>query len=201
MPGSEVDVWQVRLDEEGGWLPPAADEWERAARLQRQEGQRRYLRSHAALRAILARYAPAPLEFAAGDHGKPYLSSSPEIKFNLSHSGERALVAVSVGLEVGVDIEKLRPLSQCLSIAERFFPAIEFQALSEVSLDGREAAFFRSWTFIEARLKARGIGLYGIGTDGEGEWPVAPVEVDQGYFGAVAVNRAQVAVRVHRFEP
>ena len=199
--GCEVDVWLVRLDEEGEWLPPLAAEWERAERLRQLDGRRRYLRSHAALRSVLGRYTEVPLELIAGEHGKPYLSSSPELMFNLSHSAERALIAVARDIEVGVDIERLRPLQQYLSIAERFFPPAAFQALTELPDEGRESAFFRSWTFIEAKLKARGIGLYGAGTELDGEWSVAPVEVDPGYVGAVAVNRSGVQVRVHRFQP
>ena len=191
----------MRLDQDAAWLPPLPIEQERAERLIREDGRRRYLRSHAALRSILAKYTDVPLEFSLGQHGKPYLSSSPELNFNLSHSSERALIAFSRDVEVGVDIERLRPLERCLDLAERFFPPADFESLSEVPPEGREAAFFERWTVIEAKLKARGIGLYGAGADLDGEWSVSPVPVDANYYAAVAVNCPSVSLKLHHFEP
>jgi len=183
-----VDVWVVPLDGESGWLPPTPTEAERAARFVNSRLQRRYLRSHAALRAILGTYTAAPLDFAAGEYGKPYLSSDIELKFNLSHSDGMALVAVVRGIEIGVDVERFRPMPECMTLAERFFPPLEAATLAEAPPQGREVEFFRAWTRIEARLKARGIGLYGAGAELGGEWTVLPVEVGEDYTACVAAN-------------
>jgi len=198
--GGTVDVWLVRLDQDGDWLPPTPAERDRAERFVSQELRERHLRSHAALRAILRRYTPTPgsdPDFALAEHGKPYLPAVPELKFNLSHSHQLALVAVALGMEVGVDVERLRPLPDCLAIAERFFPSADAAALAEAPADRREHEFFRRWTRIEAVLKARGIGLYGAGTEPAGDWTVQPVDVGAGYAAAVAAPLAGVTVKVH----
>ncbi len=195
----QVDVWVVPLDAAAVWLPPTAEESERAARFVSEPLRRRYLRSHAALRAILRTCTAAPLDFAAAEHGKPYLAAAPELKFNLSHSHEMALVAVSRDVEVGVDVERLRPMADCMAIAERFFPPTEAAALAEAPLAAREVEFFRRWTRIEAKLKARGIGLYGAGAELDGEWTVLPIDAGPEYTASVAANCSEIKVRTHAF--
>jgi 4'-phosphopantetheinyl transferase len=192
----EVDVWTVRLDTERDWLPPTPAEAERAARFSFDHLGRRYLRSHAALRAILRKYTGMPLDFATAEHGKPYLPAAPQLQFNLSHSHEMALVAVAQGFEVGVDVEWFRPLPQCMAIAERFFPPLEAAALADLALAEREQEFFRRWTGIEAKLKARGVGLFGAGAELDGEWCVVPVDVGPEYTASVAAGGGEFAVRL-----
>lgn len=160
---------------------------------------RRYLRSHAALRAILREFTTVPLDFAVAEHGKPYLPAIPDLQFNLSHSHERALIAVGREIPIGADIEWLRPLPEHLAIAERFFPPAEFAALAETQLQGREDEFFRRWTRIEAVLKARGVGLYGAGIEPEGEWSVLPVEAGEGYVASIAAGCAAIQLRPRHF--
>jgi 4'-phosphopantetheinyl transferase len=167
----EVHVWLVRLEGETAAL--------------RQE------RSHQALRAILERVTGAPVEFAVAEKGKPYLPGAPEVRFNLAHSHELALVGVALGVDVGVDIERLRPLPEYAAIAERFLPPSERE-----DLDERD--FFRRWTRIEAKLKARGVGLYGAGAELGGEWTVEPIDAGEGFAAAVAVERAGMRVVVVR---
>jgi 4'-phosphopantetheinyl transferase len=112
-----------------------------------------------------------------------------------------ALVAVAFQMEVGVDVERLRPLPECLAIAERFFPPGEAAALALTPPDRREHEFFRRWTRIEAMLKARGIGLYGAGASLDGEWTVLPVDVGERYTAAVAAARPGLTVRARLFAP
>jgi 4'-phosphopantetheinyl transferase len=184
----DADVWVVHLDADIHWLPPTPAEAERAARFVSEPLRRRYLRSHAALRAILRTYTAAPLDFALAEHGKPYLPGDPDLKFNLSHSDERALVAATRGIDIGVDVERFRPLRECMAIAERFFPPLEAAALADSPSEEREAEFFRRWTRIEAKLKARGIGLYGAGTELEGDWRVIAIDAGPEYTASAAAN-------------
>ena len=142
----EVHVWRVRLNR-GKASPPTAGEAARAARLLTPTLRRRYLRAHAALRDILGSVTAAPLEFAVHEKGKPYLALQPEIRFNLAHSREMALVAVARDVEVGVDIERVRPLPEYAAIAERYFPE-GFTAPTGVR------GFFRS--FASGRPRAEG---------------------------------------------
>jgi 4'-phosphopantetheinyl transferase len=198
---NQADVWIVRLDLAGSWLAPTPAESERAVRLVSDTLRQRYLRSHSALRAILRNYTGSPPEFAAAEYGKPYLPAVPDLKFNLSHSHDMALVAVANGLEVGVDVETLRPLRECMAIAERFFPPLESAALADAAPECRESEFFRRWTRIEAKLKARGTGLYGAGAELDGEWTVVPIDTGPEYTASFAANCAGVTVRPRPFTP
>jgi 4'-phosphopantetheinyl transferase len=188
---TEIHVWRIDLDHARVPLPTAGES-ARAARIGSPEAAARYLRSHAALRDILGRYTQAPLEFALHEKGKPYLPLSPEVRFNLSHSHEMALVEVSLAGEVGVDIERLRPLPQFEAIADRFFPPSEPAPTDE-------ADFFRRWTRVEAMLKARGVGLYGSSTDPDGQWTIEEIPIRAGFAGAVAAEGVGLAITLHDY--
>ena len=188
----EVHVWRVRLDA-AETVPPTAGEIARAARFRTEDLRRRYLRSHGALRAILGRETDARLDFAVGEQGKPYLPGVPRLKFNLSHSREMALVGVALDVEVGVDVECIRPMPDYKALAERFFPPSQAGEVTD------EQDFFRRWTRIEAALKARGVGLYAAGQEIEGEWTIEGIDVGPEYFAAVAVPQAGMQIRVHDF--
>ncbi len=83
--------------------------------------------------------------------GKPYLPGGAF--FNLSHSGNYAVLAVSP-CEVGVDVEQVAPYSQ--AVAEKCFTAPEREWLSRQSCG---QAFFKLWTGKESVMKATGLGL------------------------------------------
>ena len=164
----------------------------RAGRVDTDELRLRYLKAHGALRAVLRKVTSARLEFALREKGKPYLPLAPEVRFNLSRSHDRALIAVSTEVDVGVDIERIRPIVNYAAVAERFFPPDEAAPFDEVD-------FFRRWTRIEALLKARGVGLYGIGAALDGDWTVQEVDAGEGYAGAVAGAGGELIVKVHDF--
>jgi 4'-phosphopantetheinyl transferase len=72
---------------------------------------RRFVAAHAAVRQLLAHYTgrrPRELRFTAGNGGKPRLRATPPVSFDRSYSGEIALIAVSAGAEIGVDVERVR---------------------------------------------------------------------------------------------
>ncbi|MDE6791170.1 MAG: 4'-phosphopantetheinyl transferase superfamily protein [Clostridia bacterium] len=89
-----------------------------------------------------------------GEHGKPRLVQPEGLSFNISHSGEWTVAAFS-DCEVGVDIEKIKPVDTRL--ADRYFAAEEREALAQS--DGAQDLFFRFWTVKESYLKALGTGL------------------------------------------
>jgi 4'-phosphopantetheinyl transferase len=189
----EVHVWRVRLNR-GNVSPPTAEGAAPAARLATPALRRRYLGAHAALRAILGRVTAAELRFALHEKGKPYLPLAPEIRFNLSRSREMAVVAVARGLEIGVDIERVRKLPEYAAIAQRYFPA-GYTTPSGVR------DFFRHWTRFEALLKAHGAGLYGAGAEPEGEWSVTEIDVGPRFAAAVAVKGRPIpAIIIHDYE-
>ena len=188
---AEVHIWRVRLNR-GKASPPTAGEAERAARFATPALRRRYLRAHAALRAILGGVTSAKLDFALHEKGKPYLLSAPEIRFNLAHSREMALVAVTLNIEVGVDIERVRPLAEYAAIARRYFPP----GYTEPS---GVRDFFRHWTRFEALLKAHGAGLYGAGATPPGVWSVTELDAGRNFAAAVAVEGPLPAIRIHEY--
>jgi len=107
-----------------------------------------------------------------------------------------ALIALALDVDVGVDVERLRPIAEYGAIAERFFPPSEAAAFAETPPADRERDFFRRWTRIEAMLKARGVGLYGAGLEPEGEWTVREIDACEGYAGAVAAPAGGIRVVV-----
>jgi 4'-phosphopantetheinyl transferase len=188
----EVHVWRVRLDKPRK-LPPTPGELARAARFHTSTLRRRYLRAHAALRFILNRELNgARLDFALQEKGKPYLPQFPDIHFNLSRSKDMALVAVASGVPVGVDIERVRPLAEHAAIARRYFPPSERDPASAED-------FFHRWTRFEAVLKAQGLGLYGAGTEVEGEWTIQDIDVGPRFAAAVAAAGAGHQILIHDF--
>ena len=136
----------------------------RAVRFRFPEHRERFTVSHGALRDILSRYLDIPaseLVFEANAHGKPALAL-PEhawLQFNLTHSGDLALVAVTRDRPVGIDVEHKSPPDDPARLVAQFFSANENAAFSALPESQREAAFFAGWTRKEAYIKALGEGL------------------------------------------
>ena len=130
------------------------------------------------LLAALLHVSPHEVLFAQSHHGKLLLSGNTKtgIAFNVAHSGQVILVALSADADVGVDVEATRPLPDALALAERFFAPAEAATLAGLPETERPALFLRLWTRKEALLKALGTGI------GEG---LATCEVKCGAEAAV----------------
>jgi 4'-phosphopantetheinyl transferase len=161
-----VHIYAVNLEPpplEQDWAVLSAEETARAQRFVRPADAAHFVRAHAALRHVVAAWAdtaPEALQFSTGTHGKPGLAErhgQPDIRFNLSHSGSIALIAVSRQFELGVDVEVLRPVTP--EIAREYFAAAERRHLDQYSGDAWLRGFFRVWTSKEALLKGEGLGL------------------------------------------
>ena len=101
--------------------------------------------------------ADAEMDFAEGEHGKPFLPRRPDVQFSLSHSGTLAMCAVA-DRPVGCDVQRLSPRS--LRLAERFFsPAEQHVIFSLASDTAQQAMFYRIWTLKESFIKCIGLGL------------------------------------------
>jgi 4'-phosphopantetheinyl transferase len=165
MRGNELHVWRVELgvgSDEGFDAVLSQAERHRAQQFRFEDDRRRYAVAHVALRRILADYlgtAAAGIAFSATSHGKPELVNGSGLQFNLSHSGEQALVAVTSGRRVGIDIERHRDDLDCMQLARRFFSKQEIYDLEHVCASSRARAFFDCWTRKEAYVKAIGHGL------------------------------------------
>jgi 4'-phosphopantetheinyl transferase len=162
----QVDVWRITLD-----LPPATvkflestlleDEAQRAGRFHFEKDKSSYIIAHGCLRDILSRYLrcePRELSFDIDEYGKPSIKGH-KLEFNLSHSGDFALIAVSRERKVGVDVERIRSDLELESMASRFFSPTEVSELAALPPKQRKLAFFNCWTRKEAYIKAQGLGL------------------------------------------
>jgi 4'-phosphopantetheinyl transferase len=114
--------------------------------------------------ALLGAYlgvAAADIALRESEHGRPELAPPRDelLRFNWSHSGDKAIIAVARRVIPGIDIERLRPRPRVMELAERFFHPAEVVALEALREDQREEAFLRLWTSKEAVLKALGRGL------------------------------------------
>jgi 4'-phosphopantetheinyl transferase len=161
-------VWRVPLDasstDDQLWLLLSSAEQTRARSFVRADDQRRFIVAHGMLRRILGAYEDAPpasLAFVTSEHGKPSLAGPAQggIEFNLSHSGEIALVAVARGRAVGVDVERWDAHVEHRDLAERFFSRRERTALAALADSSLVEGFFAAWSRKEAYLKASGLGI------------------------------------------
>ena len=94
------------------------------------------------------------LKFAVGEYGKPYLLNDLDIQFNISHSGDIIVCAVSAE-PVGIDVELIKPIN--LKLAERFFHADENAYI--LAQADKEEAFFEIWTKKESYIKREGTSI------------------------------------------
>jgi 4'-phosphopantetheinyl transferase len=200
-------------------------ERERAAQFATDEWRDRWSAARGTLREVLGRalgISPAAVRLRYGVHGKPELdpASGPdagELKFNISHSADRALIALA-RVEVGADVEHLKR-RRTDDIARRFFAPGEQQRLFAFDAGEREAAFFRLWTCKEAFLKVTGEGLsrstrsYEIEVDGSSarllwakglpdaarRYGVFPLQPGNGYAAAVVAEAQGLTLRRFRW--
>lgn len=218
-PGTVV-VASIRLDEPPARIILDDEEQQRAQRFVFERDRRRFTAAHSAMRTTLGHYlgiAPEDVRFATAARGKPHLSNpARDIRFNLSHSGERALLAVTLGREVGVDIEQTREVSDMVSIAERVFSPSERDRLLQTPDDRQLEVFFRLWTRKESFIKALGEGMYfplrefEVSTEADGSqlllsctaapqsmdrWTTRSLPSEPGYTAAITVEGRDFTVQ------
>jgi 4'-phosphopantetheinyl transferase len=166
---NEVHSWCVALD-----VPPETsagldvtlshDERNRSARLRFARDRRRFIAARGVLRDLLGRYLgtrPGQIRFTYNAFGKPELSPEfgSRLRFNLSHSADLALIAITTEAGIGVDLEYIRPQPDHAEIARSFFSAAEVDQLNRLPSPLHTLAFFGCWTKKEAYVKACGEGL------------------------------------------
>lgn len=163
-----VWVWKLMSRESDARCPDTFDEDERArfASFRFAEDRFRFTIAHRKLRQLLGAYSgvnPGKLCFGRNSYGKPSLRvpSQPNrtraLCFNLTHTRQHAVLAISRGIELGVDLEEITPIEP--EVAENHFSSSEIRQLRLLKGDEWLHAFYRCWTQKEAILKAEGIGL------------------------------------------
>jgi 4'-phosphopantetheinyl transferase len=167
----DVHVWRIALEVGDTLLSRlremlADDERRRAERFHFDKDRRHFIAGRGSLRVLLARYLtrrPEEVRFTYTNYGKPMLadeSNIGDVRFNLTHSHGLALLAVTRGRDLGVDVERLRDMERDGEpLAERFFSPREAAALRSLPPELRREAFFHCWTRKEAYIKANGKGL------------------------------------------
>jgi 4'-phosphopantetheinyl transferase len=166
---SEIHVWKVALtgaETAAARFEPllSSQEKQRGGRFCFDHLRSRYILTHGALRVILSDYcgrSPEGLRFNAGRYGKPFLAdpSDSGLEFNLSHCDDLALVAVTTGGSVGVDVEKVRSLQSLDIVLDRYFSVEERNFIYTAPKSEQTRAFFTLWTRREAAAKAFGLNL------------------------------------------
>lgn len=227
-----VHVWSLPLDLTTNKIDVLTgnldgDELTRAARFKFDRHRRRFIACRGQVRRILASYLGTEalrFGFQYGPQGKPALAgpwSDSRLEFNVSHSHELALCAVTLGRELGVDVEHLRTPYNFEGIASQFFAAEEVAVLRGLSDQARLDAFFACWTRKEAVLKAVGAGLsiplnqvvvslapeqpaavvkFDDASGKSSAWWMQNLEPSPGYIGAIASQEGPLQLATWRFE-
>jgi len=143
-----------------------AAELQQASRFHFAHDRHRYLITRALVRTTLSRYAdvlPERWTFVPNDYGRPCISNADTgalgISFNLSHSRELVVLAVTRDHELGIDTEDVLTREPPLEIADRFFAPEEVATLRALPPERQHERFFQHWTLKESYIKARGMGL------------------------------------------
>lgn len=223
-PGA-IQVWSFNLEGSADlvarcrdWLSP--QEQHRADRFVFERDRTRHTVAHGVLRHLLGRYCgvgPASLRFVATTAGKPALLHHEGVCFNLTHSENRALLGLSTGRELGIDLERVRSNLEALAISRHYFFGAERDAIEAAPAAERDNAFFRYWVAKEAVLKAQGIGLgfpldrFRVDFHPDGatacietfdpgalapDWTVKMLRCPVGWLGAVAARGIDWGVKV-----
>ncbi len=164
-----IHVWSLRLGVSDELVAACnsvldAQEKERADRFRFSEHRREFIVAHGVLRMLLAQYCgvcPRAIEFSYGKRQKPQLQSPrADLHFNLSHTDGLVVYAFARGVDIGVDVEHIRPIVEVTDLAGRHFCAEEAEDLRMLDPETRQRAFFLCWTRKEAYIKAVGDGLF-----------------------------------------
>lgn len=165
---NEVHIWRASLDL-SKLLPEnllgtlSADELSRASRFRFEKDQRRFIGARGILRQILGAYLQKPphsLQFLYGTNGKPTMACSEDpLQFNISHSDNMVLYAITHNRNIGIDLERIQEDVDIEEIANRFFSEAEIVSMQQLTESKRNELFFQYWTRKEALIKATGVGL------------------------------------------
>jgi 4'-phosphopantetheinyl transferase len=146
------------------WLSPT--EHARAARFGTDLLRQRWIAGRATLRFLLGSalgIEPGVVQLRHGPRGRPEIAGTGAPDFNVSHTGDTALIGIGVrlgaGERIGVDIERADRSVNADGLARKFLGERERAALAPLDADARRLCFLRLWTCKEAMSKATGDAL------------------------------------------
>lgn len=163
LPSGTVHLWSAALDlgdETPAFALLSTDERHRAMQFRFERDRRRFTIARATLRSLLARYVARranEIAFTYGQYGKPEIAGGGP-QFNLSHSGELVVIALSATTPLGVDAEQVDRSIDSDALIGSFASANERAAFAALPQEDRKPAFFHWWTRKEAVMKALGAG-------------------------------------------
>jgi 4'-phosphopantetheinyl transferase len=211
----DIHVWTVDLNLDCQQIHKfsqflTSQERQRAAKFINPIHGDRWIAARGYLRQILSQYldlAPAEIVLSYGLQGKPAVEQSSlhnNIQFNLSHSGDRAVYAISAQDPVGIDLEYIHPIAAA-DLVDRFFSTAEQAIFHNLPISLQQSAFFHAWTQKEAYLKACGTGLSRpldqievsidprtpaaiVSAPTDQIWQIQQLEITPEYAGAIVVG-------------
>ena len=222
-----IDVWRCPLDLAVNQIETlsaclSAQERQRADKFRFEHSRHQFVTTRARLRQCLALATgkrASEIEFELGPSGKPFLagnSQTSELQFNVSHTDSLALIAITRGQRIGIDVESLTRNVQHNQVSQNFFSATEKAAIAALPDDQAPASFFACWTRKEAVLKAIGTGIahgldsFAVATDPEivhcrtelqsedgsvETWRVESLSCGAGFMGALAYQHRPAEIR------
>jgi 4'-phosphopantetheinyl transferase len=140
----------------------SAAEHARAARFGAQLLRDRYVIGRSALRLALSQrlgVAAADVPIVRGARGRPQLEGNAQLDFNVSHTGDVALIGLRDGGRIGVDVERFDRTINVDGIARKFMTARERGSLAMTSTEHARRTVLTLWTCKEAMSKATGDAL------------------------------------------
>lgn len=169
----EIDLWYVYNENihDSNLLSEYYNLLNREERLRQkrfyfEKHRHQYLITRAMVRSVLSLYvkeiAPEKWKFKNNDYGKPSISNNSlaiPLRFNISHTDRVVVMAVTLGQEIGVDVEYFPRLGKMFEIASSVFSPIELKQLLDLPPEEQKNRFFDLWTLKEAYVKACGMGL------------------------------------------
>jgi 4'-phosphopantetheinyl transferase len=166
-PVPSVRLWWCALHATSSQLRSCASalsaaEHARAARFGNSLLRDRYIIGRAALRTVLAEVlgvTAVSVGIVRGARGRPQLDADAPLDFNVSHTGDVALIGVSDHGRIGVDVERADRTINVAGIAAKFLTPAERQGLAALDSDAARGDVLRLWTCKEAMSKATGDAL------------------------------------------
>lgn len=221
----EIHVWRINFNAQlkaqrffHDLLNP--DEKDRVSKFRFAKDKRKFNISRGVLRILVGEYLemdPQKVTFRYEKYGKPQLQHETRMKFNVSHSGDMAIIGFVKDYDIGVDIEHVKNDFNVLDLAENFFSRHEIEMLRTIPPKEQPLAFYRCWTRKEAFIKAEGSGLSfplheftvsmtkdneaklehtDWNPDAKHQWSMFSFKPAQNYIAALAINDSATSFKV-----
>ena len=162
----DIQIWSVSLDADeklrSACLKALGEKGrERISFFKFKQVQESYIISQGGLRIMLSYYLGIEAEkvqIGRLSKGKPISLDHPNLRFNMSNSGRRVVYAFSLDEEIGIDLERLRKMSDLDELIEKNYNSYEQSYINKIP-EKRLYRFFKFWTIKESYLKAIGVGM------------------------------------------